>query len=285
MNTKMKRDYYEIKGSDKRTINMDVHQVSSENPQPIAIFAHGYKGFKDYGVWSIIGDEFANNGIVFVRFNFSHNGVTPDTPVDFTDLEAFGHNNFSKEIHDFSQVIDFIYAKAENNPAWNQNDISIIGHSRGGGMAILTAGENASVKKLITWAAIESTGLRMPKGDELEFWRKNGVAYVTNGRTGQEMPHYIQFYENYIQNKERLSIQKAIEDIDIPMLILHGDNDESVHVDAARLLNEWAKNSRLKIIEGSDHSFGSKHPWDRDELPNAMKLVVKESMAFIKTNV
>ena len=281
MSNGIKRDYFEIEGSDKRTINMDVHYVNSKSPQAIAIFAHGYKGFKDFGVWSIIGDEFARNGIVFVRFNFSHNGVTPETPVDFSDLEAFGRNNFSKEIYDFSKVIDFIYAKAENNPTWDQDDISIIGHSRGGGMAILTAGENAKVKKLITWAAIESTGLRMPKGEELEYWRKKGVAYVTNGRTGQEMPHYIQFYEDYEQNKERFSIQNSVENLKIPIMIFHGDNDESVDVNAARLLDDWAKNSQLEIIEGSDHSFGSKHPWSSNKLPEAMQIAVNKSIDFI----
>lgn len=283
MTTEIERDYYEIEGSNKRIINMNIHHVYSEKPQPIAIFAHGYKGFKDFGVWSIIGDEFARNGIVFVRFNFSHNGVTQETPVDFSDLEAFGLNNYSKEIYDFSQVIDFIYEKAESNPAWNQENINIIGHSRGGGMAILTAGENEKVKKLITWAAIESTGLRMPKGEELELWREKGVAYVLNGRTGQEMPHYIQFYEDYVQNTERFSIQKAIENLNIPILILHGDEDEAVHVNAARLLDEWAENSRLEIIEGSDHSFGAKHPWDQEELPKEMKQVVEKSITFVKS--
>ena len=281
MSTEINRDYYEIEGSDKRTINMDVHYIVSESPQPIAIFAHGYKGFKDFGVWSIIGDEFARNGIVFVRFNFSHNGVTPETPVDFSDLDAFGRNNFSKELYDFSRVIDFIYAKSETNPAWNQDDMCIIGHSRGGGMAILTAGENAKVKKLITWAAIESTGLRMPKGEELEYWRKKGIAYVTNGRTGQEMPHYIQFYEDYEQNQERFSIQSAIENLEIPIMIFHGDNDESVNVNAARLLDGWAKNNQLEIIEGSDHSFGSKHPWNSNKLPEAMQIAVNKSIDFI----
>jgi len=126
MNSKVKHDYYEIKGSNNRTLNMDVHHSNSGDSQPIVIFAHGYKGFKDYGVWSMIGDEFARNGIVFVRFNFTHNGVTPETPIDFSDLEAFGHNNFSKELFDFSKVIDYIYNKAETNSAWDQNNISIV---------------------------------------------------------------------------------------------------------------------------------------------------------------
>lgn len=282
MESKVNRDYYEIKGSDNRILNMDVHHTDAGFPQPIVIFAHGYKGFKDYGVWSMMGDEFARNGIVFVRFNFTHNGVTPNTPIDFSDLEAFGRNNFSKELFDFSKVIDFIYEKAENNPDWDQNNISIIGHSRGGGMAILTAGEQPRVKKLITWAAIESTGLRMPKGKELEGWRKQGVAYIQNARTGQDMPHYFQFYEDYDSQKERFDIQKSIENLKIPVLILHGDHDETVALNAAKLLHEWADNSHLEIIPGADHSFGSKHPWDKDELPDGIVSAIKKSISFIK---
>ena len=58
-------------------------------------------------------------------------------------------------------------------------------------------------------------------------------------------------------------------------------NDESVDVNAARLLDGWAKNSHLEIIEGSDHSFGSKHPWESNKLPEAMQKAVNKSMDFI----
>jgi pimeloyl-ACP methyl ester carboxylesterase len=284
MNTKVNCDYFEIMGSDNRTLNMDVHHINSGNLQPIVIFAHGYKGFKDYGVWSLIGDEFARKGIVFVRFNFSHNGVTPQTPVDFSDLEAFGQNNFSKELFDYSEVIDFIYNKASVNPTWDQNNISIIGHSRGGGMSILTAGEQSKVKKLITWAAIESTGMRMPHGEQLEGWKKNGVAYIKNARTNQDMPHYFQFYEDFDKDRDRFDIKKAIENLEIPVLIVHGDNDETVHLNAAKLLHQWADKSQLKIINGADHSFGSKHPWETNDLPEAMIETVNKTIDFILHN-
>jgi len=63
--------YHEIKGSNGRPIPIDIHYNDSPKPMPIAIFAHGYKGFKDFGAWGLIGDKMAKLGIVFVRFNFS----------------------------------------------------------------------------------------------------------------------------------------------------------------------------------------------------------------------
>ena len=281
MENKITREYFEIEGSNRRMINLDIHYIDSIGNKPIAIFAHGYKGFKDYGAWSLIGDIFAKSGIVFVRFNFSHNGVTPETPTDFSDLEAFGQNNFSKEMYDFNKVIDFIYDLATINNQWDENNISIIGHSRGGGMAIMTAVQNNKVKKLITWAAIADIGGHMPKGNELEAWRTAGVAFIANARTGQEMPHYFQFYEDYLANKDKFNIQKRLGKLDIPFLILHGDQDETVPLEAARQLKNNSKNGTLKIVRDADHSFGTKHPWTDRKLPSAMDDVVQQSIRFI----
>ena len=47
-----------------------------------------------------MADRFADAGFVFVKFNLSHNGTTIEHPIDFVDLEAFGNNNFAKELDD-----------------------------------------------------------------------------------------------------------------------------------------------------------------------------------------
>ena len=41
---------------------------------------------------------------MFVKFNFSHNGTTLESPSDFKDLESFGNNNFSKELYDLIKL-------------------------------------------------------------------------------------------------------------------------------------------------------------------------------------
>lgn len=273
-----------IKGSDGRMITMDIHYTEKDKKMPIVIFAHGYKGFKDFGAWSIIGDQFAEKGLVFVRFNFSHNGVTPENQLEFGDLEAFGENNYSKELYDFNAIIDFIYSEAKKNPNWDADDISIIGHSRGGGMAILTAAKHSKVKKLITWAAINSTYRGMPSGLELEKWKSEGVRYVLNGRTKQNMPHYIQFYQDLEKNKEVLNIENSAKNLQKPWLIIHGDNDEAVPLSEAQQLYEWQGKASLEIIKNGSHTFAISHPWNQKELSTEMQELVNLSIRFIKNN-
>ncbi len=274
--------YHEIKGSNDRPIPIDIHYIESSKAMPIAIFAHGYKGFKDFGAWSLIGDEMAKAGVVFVRFNFSHNGVTLTEPKEFNDLKAFGENNYSKEVDDFSTVIDFIHQLANAHSNWNNEKMCIIGHSRGGGMAILTAAENKKVKALITWASINNTQKRMPKGKVLKEWREKGVRYVINGRTKQQMPHYFQFYEDLENNKKRLNIEMKAKSLSIPWLIIHGDNDEAVALEDAETLHRFNANSEIKIIKSGTHTFSTSHPWNDPKLPKEMQDVFNLSLQFIQ---
>jgi len=286
MKSKMeiKRIHQVIKGANQYPIPLDIHFTEQNKKMPIVIFAHGYKGFKDFGAWSIIADQFAEKGFVFVRFNFSHNGTTPDHPLDFVDLDAFGENNYSKELADFKSVIDHSYHLALSNPNWDENNIAIIGHSRGGGMAILTAAQHHKVKKLITWAAINSTYRGMPIGDELNEWKEKGVRYVLNGRTKQQMPHFIQFYDDLEKNKTALDIEKNAKNLNKPWLIIHGDNDEAVPLTEALKLKEWQANSVLEIIKGGSHTFSISHPWESKELSNTMQEVVDKSISFLGTS-
>lgn len=273
--------YKEIEGFNGRPIGIDIHFAESNKAMPIVIFAHGYKGFKDFGAWSLIGDQMAEQGVVFIRFNFSHNGVTTDNPLEFNDLDAFGKNNYSIEVADFNAVIDYINSLAKERSDWDENDINIIGHSRGGGIAILTAAENKNVSSLITWAAINSTFNRMPIGEDLGDWKDRGVRYVINGRTKQEMPHYFPFYEDLIQNKDELDIEKKSKTITIPWLIIHGDSDEAVPLQSAIELKAWNPNSKLQIIENGNHTFSISHPWKADKLSEEMKKVFDFSIQFV----
>ena len=77
-------------------------------------------------------------------------------------------------------------------------DISLFGHSRGGGIACLAASKFKEIKNLITLASVSNFGERFPNQNEIEKWKKNGVRYVENMRTKQMLPHLYQFYQNLI---------------------------------------------------------------------------------------
>jgi pimeloyl-ACP methyl ester carboxylesterase len=266
----------------KKPILIDTFYSEDITNQSVVIFCHGYKGFKDWGAWDLMATSIAEAGFCFVKFNFSHNGGTIDNPIDFPDLEAFGNNNYTKELDDLDAVIIWVQKHFKNNSNVNTNQICLIGHSRGGGIAILKASEDERVKKLITLASLSDFGRRTATVGDLKEWEENGVKYVLNGRTKQQMPHYFQFYEDFKANEERLHIESATKQIQIPMLIIHGDNDTSVSIDEALELHQWNLNSQLEIIKRADHVFNVKHPWENSEISSELSSVVTTTIDFLK---
>ncbi|RYD55226.1 MAG: alpha/beta fold hydrolase [Sphingobacteriales bacterium] len=273
-----------LNGGHGKPIATDIFCPAGDGKSPVVIYAHGFNGFKDWANFDIIADKFAEAGFVFVKFNFSHNGTTPDKPEEFTDLNAYGQNNYTIELEDLGSVIDWV-ASPDNQHHTNINtqEIYLLGHSRGGGIAIIKASEDSRIKKLVTWASVNEckTPWGSWSGPKMQGWRENGVEHVENSRTKQELPIYYQLYENYEQNKDRLDIQAAMQRLTIPVLICHGRKDIAVPVDRAYALHEWNKGSELFIVT-SDHVFGRKHPWTESSLPEAMEKVVNKSIEFLK---
>jgi pimeloyl-ACP methyl ester carboxylesterase len=271
-----------IEGKHEKPILTDVFYSATKQSKPIVIFAHGYKGFKDWGCWNLVAEQFATNNLFFVKFNFSHNGGTAKQPIDFPELEAFGNNNYTIELDDLQTVIDWVLENEDFGDEIDTSNIILIGHSRGGGIAILKANEDKRVTGLITWAAVSNFGDRSATFGDLEEWKKNGVKYVLNGRTKQQMPHYFQFYENYKANETRLNIELAVKKIEIPYLIIHGTHDTSISFKEAENLHDWHPKSEIYPVKQANHTFNSKHPWIENNLPKHLQKVVDKSINFIE---
>ena len=267
--------------SDNKPILIDAFYSKELTDQAIIIFCHGYKGFKDWGAWNIMATEFAKAGFCFIKFNFSHNGGTMHDPIDFPDLEAFGNNNYTKELNDLNDVISWSQDYFNDNLRVDTTKINIIGHSRGGGIAIIKASEDNRINKVITLASVSDFGSRSSTSGDLLNWEKTGVKFVLNGRTNQQMPHYYQFYEDFKANEERLHIQSAERRLRVPHLIIHGTKDNSIDIIEARKLHQWNPKSKLLEIDGADHVFNTKHPWDNANLSSELKSAVLSSIDFM----
>lgn len=272
-----------IPGASGKPISIDIFLTGNNKSAPVVIYAHGFNGFKDWGNFDLVAAKFAAQGFVFVKFNFSHNGTSPDFPEDFVDLETFGNNNYSKQLEDLQWVTDWV-CNSQNmyHNLIDANQVILIGHSMGGGMAILFAAHDNRISKLITWAAISQC--KTPWGNWpaaiMQEWKTTGVQYYMNSRTKQQMPLYYQLYEDYEQNKERLDIEQAIKNLHIPILICHGTLDNAVPVESAFALYRCQPAAKLFTVE-SDHVFGRSHPWNKAELPAAMEAVVEACLQFL----
>ncbi|MDO6736491.1 S9 family peptidase [Wenyingzhuangia sp. 2_MG-2023] len=271
----------QIAGLHQKPILTDIHYTKNNQKKGIVIFCHGYKGYKDWGAWNLMATEFAKQNFFFVKFSFSHSGGTVKQPIDFPDLKAFGQNSYTKELDDLQSVIDFIVNQEEFADQLDTENITLIGHSRGGGVVTLKTGEDSRIKNVVSWAGLSDLEARFPKGFKLWWWKIRGVGYVVNGRTKQKMPHYISFYKDYVQNKERFNIQKTAQNLNANHLLIHGTNDEVVLPVESENVHKWNPKSTLVWIEKMNHSLGCSQPYTEKEMPEDLKKVVQKTIDFI----
>ena len=266
---------FSLVGSDGKLITGDI-TFEDKNPNtPIILFIHGFKGFKDWGTHHLVASYFAANGYRFVKFNLSHSGISADHPKDVTDMEAFANNTFSKELYDVNAVLDYI-EKAYGK----ETQVNVIGHSRGGGLAIIEAAMDLRIKRLITWSAISSFN-SLWKREQEEDWRKTGKIFVTNARTKEQMPLNVSLLKDFEENERTLNIIDAAKRINIPWLIIQGDDDVNVPFENAQKLADANPNSRLVKIEGANHVYGASHPYQLETLPPLLFKVCEKTLTFL----
>lgn len=266
-----------------KPISYDMRYLPDHSRKPVIIFIHGFKGFKNWGYFDLMADTFAQAGFVFIKLNLSHNGTTPEQLTEFVDLEAFGNNNFSKELDDIGAIIDYVNAPDFSLPdvEFDRSRIFLIGHSRGGSLAILKAYEDARIKALVTMAAVTDLEQRWLE-PYLAEWKEKGVQYIQNSRTRQTMPMYYQIVKDFYQNRDRFNVPKAIRHLGIPFLAFHGSADETVPVHMAYEIEKWNGNAQVEVLPDANHTFGGSHPYHHEVLPEDVNFIVEKSISFLK---
>lgn len=242
-------------------IDITVYGVDRFGDQPCLLYVHGFKGFKDWGFVPYAGEYFAKEGFSFITFNFSHNGIGSN-PLEFTELDKFEQNTYLREVKELEELIH-VCVHTDFFGVYLKHKLGMIGHSRGGGVSILGTANSPDVSALCTWASI-STVERFTK-QQRETWRKQGYWEVINSRTkqvfrlGMNMLGEIERF-----GKSKLNILKSVQDLNRPLLMLHGQEDESVPFFEAEQLNIYADpaQARLRLIPNTGHTFGAKHPFE-----------------------
>lgn len=224
------------------------------------IFVHGFKGFKDWGFGPYLGEYFAKKGFYVITFNFSHNGVG-ENKSEFTELEKFAKNTFSREVNELNELID-AFRDGFFEGIDTNSKISILGHSRGGAIALLSSSKRDDIDALITWAAISKLD-RYSKRQK-EEWRRKGFLEVLNTRTNQMMRMNVSLLTDIEWNASgSLNLENAVKILNKPLLIAHGDQDLAVPIAESEQIYSWADKSKTELFKlfGTGHTFDIVHPF------------------------
>ena len=251
---------FALTGADGGPLRGDVRSAAGDAPRPAVVICHGFKGFKDWGFFPPLADRLARGGVTAVSFNFSSSGVGPDGD-RFSEPERFGHGTFGNDLRDLETVAKALGSGALAGVPSPPSRVGLFGHSRGGGIAVLHAAAHGGVQALVTWSAIASAWRWGP--ETIKQWRAERKLDVTNQRTGEVLPLYVDALDEIEGDADgRLDIEAAAHRLRVPWLIVHGEADETVSVREAQQLHK-ANDERpeLLLVRRGSHTFGVRHPW------------------------
>jgi dienelactone hydrolase len=262
---------YEVEGIPDRSLR--ARAILPADPRGTVIICHGFKGFSRWGFFPYLANAIAREGLRAIRFDFSGSGVGADGET-FTELDAFAANTFTRELEDLAAIVTDARGRG-----WLDAPYGLVGHSRGGGTAILHAANETGVGALVTLAAISH--VRRWSDDDEREWRTRGYQEVVNTRTGQVLRLGTALLDDVVAGERgTLDIEAAAARMKTPWLIIHGDADNTVPVDDAHRLADAAPDARLLIVEGASHTFDIAHPM-REASP-ALDLVVSETTEWMR---
>ena len=205
---------------------------------PMVILCHGFGGRKEGPLFEIIADSLAAHGIASIRFDFNGHG---ESEGEFVDMTVPNEIEDAKKVYEYVRDLRYV------------SDVAIVGHSQGGVVASMVAGELGT-------DAFKAVALMAPAA----VLREDAIRGNTMGATYDPLdpPESVALFGNiklgreYIKTAFSLPIYETAARYQGPALIVHGTADRVVpYTYGERYHQIWPK-SELVILEAFDHGFG-----------------------------
>jgi len=222
-----------------------------DNPRALIVIVHGFKGFKDWGFFPWLARHLSQHRFAVCRFNMSRSGIGDD-PEAFGRLDLFAGDTYSIQLADLRAAVRHAQHQFPALPTF------LLGHSRGGGVALLGAADVPRLNGVVVWSPI-ATADRWDDATKRE-WRASGSLDVVNQRTKQVMRMSPSIVDDYESHREQLDILAAAARLKVPMLVVHGGKDDSVPPEEGRLVARRAADSSLVLIQNASHTYNAIHP-------------------------
>lgn len=219
----------------------------NQDSYPMVIIMHGFSASKDGALLKLIADDLGQAGIASVRFDFNGHG---DSDGRFEDMTVLN------EINDARHVYEYLKTEADNRKSISS--ISLVGHSQGGVVASMLAGEIAKEQGS---NAIQSVVLLAPAGNIADgLIGSNFFSFQFD--TEQlpevvELPSGLRIGREYFRTAYNLPIYDTAKQYTGPVSIIQGTGDDVVPERYSRRFERayGDKQAELHILDGYDHEF------------------------------
>lgn len=241
-----------------RVIQAEYYPSRSEAKGTL-LLCHGFKGFKDWSFFPYAGDQLSE-WLDVILFNFTHNGIG-DSPQQFTELERFAKNTYSRELEDLDFLVKAVRSgELPEECRVRKQPVFLFGHSRGAGVALIYAFDHSeAIAGVVSWNGITHPDIF--DSDVKEQMLLTGRGFVANARTGQQMPLDKQIWDDIEANARRFDIVSRARDAEVPVVLIQGEEDlERLREGSSRLISV-RPDIPWHLVKGGNHTFQAVHPF------------------------
>ncbi len=211
-------------------------QLKAGEKCPMVVFCHGFGGTKDGPIFELITDSLQRHGIASIRFDFNGHGQSEG---QFQDMTV------PNEIEDAKKVIAYVSSLPY------VSKVALVGHSQGGVVAAMTAGELGAER-------IAAVALMAPAA----VLRDDAIRGSTMGQNYNPLdpPEYVniggrKLGMKFIKTAFRLPIYETAARYQGPALIIHGTADRIVpYTYGLRFHQQWPGSEYVEQ-DYFDHGF------------------------------
>ncbi|MGB9791980.1 MAG: alpha/beta hydrolase [Thermacetogeniaceae bacterium] len=225
-----------VNASGERIIG-DLHLPATGTPEYVVVVCHGFLGTRQGGGRAVVlAEKLASAGYGVLRFDFAGSG---ESEGDFASA------TLTKNACDLSAALDFL------NELGYQKFIAL-GRSFGGNAVLVGAVREKRIKGVCLWSTpIDMVPvLKAILGEELyqAMVRGETVTFENGYRKYTKKPDFLRDLVGYRMEELVAAVSPR------PLLILHGEADELVPVESAKMMFQAAGEPKeLVLIPGGDH--------------------------------
>ena len=204
------------------------------------VMSHGFTGDKtEWGYFDRVAEELNEAGYNVLAFDFAGSGESDDEPL-----------RIDKQVEDLECAIEYLESREIDK-------IGLYGHSQGGLVSLQNYNESIATIFLTSPVTDSMPDYRRMRLDEQqrEEVREKGYWIKEREKGPREK---IVIDEEIIEEKESVKQSQLLSDVNCPVKIVHGNEDEVVPLESSQSAVERLEESELRVIEGLDHSYDDK---------------------------
>jgi pimeloyl-ACP methyl ester carboxylesterase len=211
---------------------------------PLILICHGFIGNR-IGVNRLFVNaarKFAKSGYIVVRFDYAGCGESEG---------EYGEGGLDSLISQTRTVLDY----ALESDYVDLSRVTLLGHSLGGAVALLTAARDRRIKSLILWSAVAH-----PFNDIVRIVGRSTYDDSVRNGSADHMGYALKpvFFESLASHQPFAEAGHFSGDV----FLVHGTSDDVIPPDYASLYQKlfWARPGGicdLKLIFQADHTFSS----------------------------